>query len=192
MKSNHTHTRIIPTPHFGIELYTYRQTDRQTYIHTHTHTHTHTYRQTHLILGSNCIHTYIHTDRQTHIHAYNRGACALTCAGGSPYTNKLKSACREPDLSPLGLDPVSLSKVGTSLLASLVNKGENRNPLLASEMHTYRQTHLILGSNYILTYIQTDRQTHIHAYTHTHTHTHTHIQTDTPHFGIELGFLCGP
>ena len=27
---------------------------------------------------------------------------------------------------------------------------------------------------------------------HTHTHTHTHIQTDTPHFGIELGFLCGP
>jgi hypothetical protein len=34
----------------------------------------------------------------------------------------------------LGLDPVSLSKVGTSLVASLVNKGKNRNPLLASEM----------------------------------------------------------
>ena len=36
----------------------------------------------------------------------NRGACALTRAGGSLYTIKLKSACRKPDLSLSGLDPV--------------------------------------------------------------------------------------
>ena len=50
----------------------------------------------------------------------NRGACALTRAGGSFYTIKLKSACRKPpaDLSLSGLDPVPLSKIGTLLLAS--------------------------------------------------------------------------
>ena len=59
----------------------------------------------------------------------NRGASALTCAGGSLYTIKLKSACREPDLSLAGLDPVPLSKIGTLLLASLGRKGKNRNSL---------------------------------------------------------------
>ena len=45
----------------------------------------------------------------------NRGACAPTRARGSLYTIKLKSesACREPDLSLSGLDPVPLSKIGT-------------------------------------------------------------------------------
>ena len=41
----------------------------------------------------------------------------------------LQSACREPDLSLAGLDPVPLSKIGTRLLASLGSKGKNRNPL---------------------------------------------------------------
>ena len=41
------------------------------------------------------------------------GACALTHAGGSIYIIKLKSDCREPDLSLSGLDPVSLSKIET-------------------------------------------------------------------------------
>jgi hypothetical protein len=59
----------------------------------------------------------------------NRGACALTRTGGSLYTINLKSACREPDLSISGSDPVPLSKIGTRLLASLGNKGKNRNPL---------------------------------------------------------------
>ena len=59
----------------------------------------------------------------------NRGACALTRAGGSLYTIKLKSACREPDLSLSGLDPVPLSKMETRLLASLGSKGKNRNSL---------------------------------------------------------------
>ena len=59
----------------------------------------------------------------------NRGACALTRAGGSFYTIKLKSACREPDVSLSGLDPVPLSKIGTRLLASLGSKGKNRNSL---------------------------------------------------------------
>ena len=57
----------------------------------------------------------------------NHGACALTRAGGSLYTIKLKSACRKPDLSLAGLDPVPLSKIGIRLLASLGSKGENRN-----------------------------------------------------------------
>ena len=50
----------------------------------------------------------------------NRGACALTRAGGSLYTIKLKLACRESDLGLSGLDPlaVPLSKIGTRLLAS--------------------------------------------------------------------------
>ena len=34
-----------------------------------------------------------------------------------------------PDLSILGLDPVSLSKIETHLLASLGSKGKNRNSL---------------------------------------------------------------
>ena len=51
----------------------------------------------------------------------NRGACALTRAGGSLSTIKLKSACREPDLSLSGFDPVPLSKIGTHLLASLLS-----------------------------------------------------------------------
>ena len=57
----------------------------------------------------------------------NRGACALTRAGGSLYTIKLKpeSACREQDLSLSGLDPVPLSKIGTHLLASPGGKGKN-------------------------------------------------------------------
>src|SRR6056300_1683319 len=59
----------------------------------------------------------------------NRGACALTRAGRSLYTIKFKSAHREPDLSILGLDPVSLSKIETHLLASLGSKGKNRNSL---------------------------------------------------------------
>jgi len=59
----------------------------------------------------------------------NRGACALTRAGGSLYTIELKSACREPDLSLAALDPVPQSKIGTRLLASLGSKGENRNSL---------------------------------------------------------------
>ena len=46
--------------------------------------------------------------------------------GSSP---KLKSACRKPDLSLSGLDPVPLSKMGTHLLASLGSKGKNRNSL---------------------------------------------------------------
>jgi len=50
-------------------------------------------------------------------------------AGGSLYTIKLKSACRESDLSLSGLDPVPLSKIGTRLLASLGRKGKNRNSL---------------------------------------------------------------
>ena len=53
----------------------------------------------------------------------NRGACELTRAGGSLCTVKLKSACREPDLSLSVLDPVPLSKIGTRLLASLGSKG---------------------------------------------------------------------
>jgi len=69
----------------------------------------------------------------------NRGACALTRAGGSLYTIKLKSACREPDLTPLGLGPSSSVEnriIGTRLLASLgsLSKGKNRTLLLASEM----------------------------------------------------------
>ena len=64
----------------------------------------------------------------------NRGACALTRAGGSPYTIKLKSACREPDLSLSGLDPVPLSKIGTHLFASRVAKEKIGTLLLASEM----------------------------------------------------------
>ena len=69
----------------------------------------------------------------------NRGACALTRAGGSLYTIKLKSACREPDLTPLGLGPSSSVEnriMGTRLLASLgsLSKGKNRTLLLASEM----------------------------------------------------------
>ena len=59
----------------------------------------------------------------------NRGARALTRAGGSFYTIKLKSACRKPDLSLSELDPVPLSKMGTHLLASLGSKGKNRNSL---------------------------------------------------------------
>ena len=56
-------------------------------------------------------------------------------AGGSLYTIKLKSACREPDLSLSGLDPVPLSKMGTHLLASLGSKKEKKGTLLlASEM----------------------------------------------------------
>ena len=51
----------------------------------------------------------------------------LARAGGSLYTIKLKSACREPDLSLSGLDPVPLSKIGTRLLASLGSKAKNRN-----------------------------------------------------------------
>ena len=58
-----------------------------------------------------------------------RGACALTRAGGSLYTIKLKSACRKPDLSLSGSDPVSLSKMETDLLASLGSKGKIRNSL---------------------------------------------------------------
>ena len=58
-----------------------------------------------------------------------RGACALTRAGGSPYTIKLRSACRKPYLSLSGSDPVPLSKVGTHLLASMGSKGKNRNSL---------------------------------------------------------------
>ena len=42
---------------------------------------------------------------------------------------KLKSACRKPDLSLSGLDPVPLLKIGTRLLASLGSKGKNRNSL---------------------------------------------------------------
>ena len=53
----------------------------------------------------------------------------LKRAGGSLYTIKLKSACREPDPRLSGLDPVPLSKIGTRLLASLGSKGKNRNPL---------------------------------------------------------------
>ena len=64
----------------------------------------------------------------------NRGACALTRAGGSSYTIKLKSACRKPDLSLSGLDPVPLSKIGTHLLAFLVAKEKIGTLLLASEM----------------------------------------------------------
>ena len=45
-------------------------------------------------------------------------------------SNQLKSACREPDLSLSGLDPVPLSKIGTRLLASLGSKGKNRNSLV--------------------------------------------------------------
>jgi len=67
----------------------------------------------------------------------NRGACALTRAGGSLYTIKLKSACREPDLSLSGLDPVPLSKIGTRLLASLGSKGKNRNPCLPQKCRLY-------------------------------------------------------
>ena len=48
---------------------------------------------------------------------------------GSLYTIKLKSACREPDLSLSGLDPVPLSKIGTRLFASLGRKVKNRNSL---------------------------------------------------------------
>ena len=60
----------------------------------------------------------------------NRGACALTRAGGTLYTIKLKSACRKPDPSLAGLDPVPLSEIGTRLLASLGSKVKNRNPLV--------------------------------------------------------------
>ena len=59
----------------------------------------------------------------------NRGACALTRLGESLHTIKLKSACREPDLSLSGLDPAPLSKIGTYLLASLGSKGKNSNSL---------------------------------------------------------------
>ena len=38
---------------------------------------------------------------------------------------ELKSACREPDLSLSGLEPVPLSKIGTHLLASLGSKGKD-------------------------------------------------------------------
>ena len=48
-----------------------------------------------------------------------RGAYALTRAGRSLYTINLKSACREPDLSLAGLDPVPQSKIGIHFLASL-------------------------------------------------------------------------
>ena len=44
-------------------------------------------------------------------------------------TIKLKSACREPDLSLSGLEPVPLSKIGIRLLTSLGINGKNRNPL---------------------------------------------------------------
>jgi hypothetical protein len=49
---------------------------------------------------------------------------------------KNRSACREPDLSLSGLDPVPLSKIGTPsrLLASLGIKGKNGNLLVASGM----------------------------------------------------------
>ena len=50
-------------------------------------------------------------------------------AGGSLFTIKLKSDCREQDLSLSGLDPVPLSKIRTRLLASLGSKGKNRNSL---------------------------------------------------------------
>ena len=63
-----------------------------------------------------------------------RGACALTRAEGSLYTIKLKSACREPDMSLVGLDPVPLSKIGACVFAFMGGKGENRTLLLASEM----------------------------------------------------------
>ena len=59
----------------------------------------------------------------------NRGACALTRAGGSLYTIKFKSVRREPDLSISDLDPVPLSKIETHLLAFLGSKGKNRNSL---------------------------------------------------------------
>ena len=52
----------------------------------------------------------------------------------SLYTIKLKSACREPDLSLSGLDPVPLSKIGTHLFASRVAKEKIGTLLLASEM----------------------------------------------------------
>ena len=42
---------------------------------------------------------------------------------------KLKSACREPDLSLEGVDPVSLSKIETHLLASLGSTGKKRKSL---------------------------------------------------------------
>ena len=45
------------------------------------------------------------------------------------YYQTLKSACRKPDLSLSGLDPVSLSKIETHLLASLGSTGKNRNSL---------------------------------------------------------------
>ena len=52
---------------------------------------------------------------------------------GSLYTIKLKSACREPDLSLSGLDPVPLSKIGTHL-PPWVAKEKIATLLLASEM----------------------------------------------------------
>ena len=69
----------------------------------------------------------------------NRGACALTRAGGSLYTIDFKSDGGEPNLSISGLDPVPLSKIETHLLASLGSKGKMRNSLAClrnSEFHS--------------------------------------------------------
>ena len=62
----------------------------------------------------------------------NRRACALTRAGGLLYTIKLNSACRAPDPSLAGLDPVPLSKL--AFLPSLGAKGKIGTLLLGSEM----------------------------------------------------------
>ena len=81
----------------------------------------------------------------------NRGACALTRAGGSLYTIKLKSACREPDLSLSGLDPVPLSKMGTHLLASLGNKGKKKTLACLRNAGFYSaESYCILGGLLLL------------------------------------------
>ena len=84
----------------------------------------------------------------------NRGACALTRAGGSLYTIKLKSACRELDLSLSGLDPVPRSKVGTRLLASWVAKGKIGTLLLASNAGSYSAQSYCKWSNFVTDHLR--------------------------------------
>ena len=66
----------------------------------------------------------------------NRGACALTRAGGSLYTLELKSVCMEPDLSLAGFNLVPLSKIGTLLLASAMPLPISRSRTVLSHLGT--------------------------------------------------------
>ena len=72
-------------------------------------------------------------------------------AGGSLYTIKLKSACREQDLSLSGLDPVPRSKIGTLLLASEmpvpIPRSSTVHNLLGDNMRLHLQPRLDMTSD---------------------------------------------